>query len=108
MLALTYGTDDEARKAAGRINAIHGEVSGTLGETAGVFSACTTYSASDPDLLAWVHATLVESIPLAYERFVRPLSQAEKDWYARRPIPPRSSASPMIGLRETSAIWIAT
>jgi uncharacterized protein (DUF2236 family) len=28
-----------------------------------------------------VHATLVESIPLAYERFVRPLTQAEKDRY---------------------------
>ena len=40
------GTDDEARKAVGRINAIHGGTSGTLGETAGVFSACTKYSAT--------------------------------------------------------------
>jgi uncharacterized protein (DUF2236 family) len=81
MLALTFGTDDAARKAAGRINAIHRDVSGSLGEAAGMFSARTSYSASDPDLLAWVHATLVESIPLAYERFVRPLTHAEKDWY---------------------------
>ncbi|HEX2444986.1 MAG TPA: oxygenase MpaB family protein [Vicinamibacterales bacterium] len=94
MLALTYGTDDEARKAAGRINAIHGEVSGTLGETAGVYSSCTTYSASDPALLAWVHATLVESIPLAYERFVRPLSQAEKDWYCAE----TADSAPLFGI----------
>jgi uncharacterized protein (DUF2236 family) len=96
MLALTYGTDDEARRAAGRINAIHGEVSGTLGEAAGVFSACTRYSASDPDLLAWVHATLVESIPLAYERFVRPLSQAEKDWYCAE----TADTAPLFGIPE--------
>jgi len=96
MLALTYGTDDEARRAAGRINAIHGEVSGTLGETVGVFPACTRYSASDPHLLSWVHATLVESIPLAYEQFVRPLTQAEKDWYCAE----TADSAPLFGIPE--------
>src|SRR4030095_2374626 len=39
------------------------------------------YSAHDPELLRWVHATLVESFLLAYELFVEPLSRAEKERY---------------------------
>ncbi len=81
MLRLTFGTEAEAAATAARINAIHARVNGTLRHQAGSFLPGTGYSASDPTLLLWVHATLVDSLPLAYERFVGPLSSAEKDAY---------------------------
>jgi uncharacterized protein (DUF2236 family) len=81
MLALTFGERDDARQAADRINAIHDRVHGRLARGEGAFPAGTTYSACDPALLAWVHATLVDSFLLAYESYVRPLSPAERDAY---------------------------
>ena len=81
MLSLTFGTDAAREATLARINGIHRRVNGTLTENAGVFPAGTAYSAEDPELLLWVHATLLESIPLAYELLVAPLSQAERDRY---------------------------
>ena len=81
MLALTFGDREQAQRAADRINAIHERVDGQLPHAAGPFAAGTPYSACDPALLAWVHATLVESFMLAYERYVRRLSPAERDAY---------------------------
>ena len=81
MLALTFGTPEEHRQAAGRIRAIHDRVTGVLTAPAGPHQPGTRYSAHDPGLLLWVHATLLDSIPLAYERFVGPLSIQDKDAY---------------------------
>jgi uncharacterized protein (DUF2236 family) len=79
MLALTFGTPADMAGAAQRINRIHDRVHGTLGESAGRFRAGTPYSAHDPELLAWVELTLLDSLPLAYETFIGPLSGADKD-----------------------------
>lgn len=72
MLAITFGDTEQVIAAAAGINAIHDRVRG---------HAPVTYSAHDPELQRWVHATLLESIPLAYERFVGPLTAAERDRY---------------------------
>src|SRR5688500_7252432 len=69
MLSLTFGDREQIITAAARINAIHDRVRGA------------TYSAHDPDLQRWVHATLLDSIPLIYERLVGPLTSREKDRY---------------------------
>jgi uncharacterized protein (DUF2236 family) len=81
MLSLTFGSDEEAIAAAARINAIHDHVSGRLGEPAGRLAGDTRYSAHDPELLRWVHATLLESIPLVYELAAGPLSREQRDRY---------------------------
>ncbi|HET9947633.1 MAG TPA: oxygenase MpaB family protein [Longimicrobiales bacterium] len=81
MLAFTFGPEPRARAAADRINAIHDRVHGTLAEPAGVYPAGQPYSAHDPELLAWVHATLIDSVLLAWEVFVGPLTREEKDRY---------------------------
>jgi uncharacterized protein (DUF2236 family) len=81
MLALTFGTAEARRAATDHINAIHDRVHGTLAESAGRFPAGTPYSARDPALLIWVDATLRDSLPLAYERFVGPLTPVEHDRY---------------------------
>jgi len=69
MLALTFGDTDQVIDAAAGINAIHDRVRGD------------SYSAHDPDLQRWVHATLLDSIPLTYEQLVGPLTPAERDRY---------------------------
>ncbi len=79
MLDLSFGSPEDVRRAVGHINAIHDRVHGTLREAAGRFSAGTPYSASDPDLLIWVDATVRDSMLLAYELFVTPLSPADRD-----------------------------
>lgn len=81
MLSLAFGSDDQLVDAAARINGIHDRVSGRLGEAAGSIEAGRRYSAHDPELLRWVHATLLESMPMTYERLVGPLTAAERDRY---------------------------
>jgi uncharacterized protein (DUF2236 family) len=79
MLTLTFGSEAEAAEVIARINGIHDRVHGTLAEAAGPFPAGTPYSARDPELLLWVHVTILDSIMLAYERLVQPLRPEERD-----------------------------
>lgn len=81
MLSLTFGDEEEAIATAARINVIHDRVAGRLGRPVGTFPAGATYSAHDAELLRWVHATLLDSIPLTYELLVGPLTLEEKQRY---------------------------
>ena len=81
MLAITFGDEGERARALDAIGAIHRRVHGTLPAACGRFPAGTPYSAEDPALLLWVHATLIDSILRVYDCFVAPLSEAERDRY---------------------------
>jgi uncharacterized protein (DUF2236 family) len=81
MLALSFGDAFEAGHAIAAIRTIHTRVRGQLRQTTGPFPAGTRYSAEDPALLLWVHATLIDSVIVLYERIVSPLSPAERDSY---------------------------
>ena len=81
MLTLTFGTEADARAVAARINGIHDRVAGHLPVDAAARRGGTPYSARDPELLLWVHATCVQSFMLGYETFVRPLARAARDRY---------------------------
>jgi len=81
MLALTFGTPAEYARAMDGIRAIHRRVNGVLLDDTGRFPAGTPYTAEDPDLVLWVHLTLMESLPLAYELLVGTLTPAERDDY---------------------------
>jgi uncharacterized protein (DUF2236 family) len=105
MLSLTFGSEAAREAALARINGIHRRVNGTLDENVGVFPAGTTYSAEAPELLLWVHATLLESIPLVYERLVAPLSEAERDRYCIEAIPTLRALGVPAGEPHT---WIGT
>ena len=76
MLAITFGDTEQMIAAAAGINAIHDRVRGRTGEGAG-----DAYSAHDPELQRWVHATLLESMPLTYAMLVGPLTLRERDQY---------------------------
>jgi uncharacterized protein (DUF2236 family) len=81
MLTLTFGTPEEVERVARTINAIHDRVHGDIMAPEGNFAPATRYTAHDPTLLAWVHATLVDSFLLTYELFVAPLTAEERDRY---------------------------
>jgi len=66
---IAFGTRADALEAARAVNTAHRGVRGT------------GYSALDPDLLLWVHSTLVDSALVSYEAFVGPLEMAEREAY---------------------------
>lgn len=75
--AISFGNDAEVLRVANMVHKIHRRVQNTRGE-AGESAA---YSALDDDLQMWVLATLVTGATFCYERFVGPLSDAEKEAY---------------------------
>ena len=87
MLDLTFGSEIERERTLERIRAIHRRVHGKLLVDAGPFAAGTPYSAEDPHLVLWVHATLVESVPMFYEMLIGPLTPTERDAYCTEAAP---------------------
>jgi uncharacterized protein (DUF2236 family) len=83
MLALTFGSEAEARATVARIRGVHDRVHGRLGHRTPRRAPDTPYTAHDPVLLAWVNLTLLESMPLAYGRCVRPVGEHDLGSYAR-------------------------
>ena len=81
MLALTFGETEQMITAAAGINTIHDRVHGRVPPSISNDGQGGAYSAHDPDLQRWVHATLLESVPLTYELLVGPLTVRERDRY---------------------------
>jgi uncharacterized protein (DUF2236 family) len=78
---LTFGSLEKARQAARTINRLHLHVHGELPIDAGAFAKGTCYNARHPELLLWVHATLVDTLLLCYTHFIGPLNPTEQDTY---------------------------
>jgi uncharacterized protein (DUF2236 family) len=78
---ITFGTRLEADAAGEAVQRVHARVHGVTRTQLGRFPPGTPYSASDPELLLWVHATLVESSLAVYTRFVEPLTAGEQERY---------------------------
>lgn len=87
MRALTFGDVPSQAAALAGIRAIHRRVNGKLREAAGPFAAGTPYSAEDPALVLWVHATLVESLVLAFDAIVAPLELRDRDAFCTESAP---------------------
>jgi uncharacterized protein (DUF2236 family) len=73
--AVVFGSTPRAERAIRRMNAIHASVAGTVPETG------EPYSALDPALLLWVHATLVDTAIRVYDRFVARLADEDAEAY---------------------------
>jgi uncharacterized protein (DUF2236 family) len=74
---VTFGPRSEAERATRRVRSMHKRVRGELYEAAGRYPAGTPYAATDPELLLWILATLVDSGMTVYQRYVRTLSPDE-------------------------------
>lgn len=72
--AIVFGDADDAERASSAVWNLHGKVQGESDR--GV-----PYQARDPKLLMWVHATLVDTSLLVYDRYVARLSIAERERY---------------------------
>jgi uncharacterized protein (DUF2236 family) len=79
MWSVVFDDVEQARRSLGRVKEIHGIVRGEIPHPDG--KRALSYSALEPELLLWVHATLVDSALLAYEHFVAPLPAVDKSQY---------------------------
>lgn len=66
---IVFGTTEQAAQTAAVVNAVHERVRGA------------GYSALDPELLLWVHATLVDTALRIHARFLGPLPPADAETY---------------------------
>jgi uncharacterized protein (DUF2236 family) len=73
-LKIVFGDRETSAAASARLRRIHARVNGTddRGEA---------YSALDPELLLWVHATLMDTSLTIYQRYVAPLTDDELERY---------------------------
>ena len=78
---IVFGSTEVAEEASQRIKHVHGRVNGVTTEDGGRYPAGTKYDARDPELLMWVHATLVRTSLDVYTRYVGPLPIAEQRGY---------------------------
>jgi uncharacterized protein (DUF2236 family) len=101
----TYGTVPDAEAAIDAVRAVHERVRGRdpLGRP---------YRASDPHLLAWVHAAEIDSFLRAHQAFAdRPLDADEADTYVAQAAVPVSRLgvldppTDVVALRETLAAF---
>ena len=87
MPSLTFGDESARAQTVDRIRGIHRRVHGRLRQTVGPFPAGTPYSAEDPELVTWVHVTLLQSVPMIFDALVAPLPEAEWDRFGLAAMP---------------------
>jgi uncharacterized protein (DUF2236 family) len=80
MWSIVFDKRTEASAALQRVENRHKKVQGSVPPGEPLHSK-NHYDAFDQDLLFWVHATLIDSAMIAYDRFVRPLPPVEKIGY---------------------------
>ncbi len=88
-LAIVYGSRSAARAEIRRLNSLHRTIGGPVRDPlARAASGAETYDARDPSLGLWVHATLIDATLVAHDRWISPLSRADRaKFYAEtRPI----------------------
>jgi uncharacterized protein (DUF2236 family) len=73
-LTIVFGDPNQSRAASERLREVHERVTGRddRGER---------YRALDPELLLWVHATLIDTSLTIYERYVAALTSREREDY---------------------------
>jgi uncharacterized protein (DUF2236 family) len=74
-LTIVYGTATAARAEIRRLNGLHRSIAGA------------GYTARDPDLSLWVHATLVDTTMAAYDAWLEPMSGAQRARYYAETMP---------------------
>lgn len=76
-----FGTTEEATRATARVVALHRRVKGRLPEMTATkrVPGGTAYTADDPELLRWVHASFVETMLATHDALVGGLDDDERD-----------------------------
>ncbi len=104
---LVFGDGPTAERALRRLNGVHATVRGqvTDAEATRASEGATAYRAMDPALLLWVQTTLIVTSVTAYQRWVAPLTDHDKEtfWQEARRVGPRMG----IPLDRSPASWPA-
>jgi uncharacterized protein (DUF2236 family) len=79
MERIFFGPRWEADREAARVRSLHERVRGQISEPAGRYPPGTLYAATEPEFLLWILACIADSAQCVYERFVRPLTDAERE-----------------------------
>lgn len=80
-LRIVYGTASRARAEIGRLNELHRAVRGPVTDAGARAAFGPRYTARDPELSLWVHATLLDSTIVAYDAWLEPLSRERRARY---------------------------
>jgi uncharacterized protein (DUF2236 family) len=80
MWSIVFDDRPRAQASLDRIESVHRRVRGTV-QPSSAISPGARYRAQDPELLLWVHATLIDSALVTYGIFVKPLSIEEQREY---------------------------
>lgn len=86
-LRIVYGTADAARGEIRRLSDLHRGIRGEITDSAARERHGRRYSALDPQLALWVHATLVDSTIAAYDAWLEPLPRAQRARYYEETLP---------------------
>lgn len=76
VVTTTFGNTQAATRLINVVRRMHGQVEGVRPD--GV-----PYRALDPELIGWVHTCIPWAVMTAYDRYRRPLTEAERDRYLR-------------------------
>jgi uncharacterized protein (DUF2236 family) len=83
LYTIVFGTRAEADRTGEIVQRVHTTVRGELREDVGVFPAGTPYAADDPELMLWVHGTLVDTGIAMHEAYLGPLDPEERAAFYR-------------------------
>jgi uncharacterized protein (DUF2236 family) len=86
-LRIVYGTAGAARDEIQRLHELHRGIRGAVLEASARERHGGRYSALDPELSLWVHATLVDSTMAAYHAWIAPLSREDRERYYEETLP---------------------
>ena len=78
---VVYGTRAEADAIAAETRSIHARIRGSIPTQLGRHPAGTRYAAQDPELLLWVHATLIDTALVMHETFICPLDEERRGMF---------------------------
>ncbi len=80
-MGLVFGDGPRAERAGRRLNGVHAGVRGEAADPVAREVVGAAYRALDPELLLWVQATLIMTSVRSYERWVGPLTPAEREGF---------------------------
>lgn len=86
-LRIVYGSAGAAHAEIRRLNALHVPIAGDVRDAEARARFGATYRARDPELSLWVHATLVDSTLVTYERWLAPLLPADRARFYAETVP---------------------
>ena len=86
-LRIVYGTATTARAEIRRLNGLHRTVGGPVREAGSAERFGASYSARDPVLALWVHATLVDSTLATGDAWLGPITAARRARFYLETVP---------------------